>query len=57
MLAYFVHLLFPRDGIVASDNYVHILPGDTVTILVERDEPGPDPPSLRVRTLADVVGR
>ena len=30
--AYFVHLLFPVDGIVASDNYVPILPGEPVTL-------------------------
>ncbi|MBM3123177.1 MAG: hypothetical protein FJZ97_13485 [Chloroflexi bacterium] len=32
VLAYFAHLLLPVDGIVASDNYVHVLPGEPVVI-------------------------
>jgi beta-mannosidase len=32
VLAYFAHLVFPVDGIVASDNYVHVLPGEPTVI-------------------------
>ncbi len=39
VLAYFVHLVFPVDGIVASDNYVPVLPGEPSAIRFTSPEP------------------
>ncbi len=50
VLAYFVHLVFPVDGVQASDNYVHVLPGEPAILQVTA--PGPlDPGEVQVQAL------
>ncbi len=50
VLAYFVHLVFPVDGVEASDNYVHLLPGEPTVLQVSSPEPF-DPGAVRIGAL------
>jgi len=50
VLAYFVHLVFPIDGVEASDNYVHVIPGQPAAVVVRSPEPL-DPEAVQVRSL------
>jgi beta-mannosidase len=49
-LAYFVHLVFPVDGVEASDNYVHVLPSRPAVIRVRSAEPL-DPAAVEIGAL------
>jgi beta-mannosidase len=56
--AYGVRLTLEGVGARFSDDYFHLLPGDSVAVLVTPDRPVPDlPRRLRVRTLAGVSRR
>jgi beta-mannosidase len=54
--AYGVRLSVPGSGARFSDNYLHLLPGDTVTVRVEPEAFGTDlASSLSLRTLSDLT--
>jgi beta-mannosidase len=54
--AYGVRLNVPGSGARFSDNYLHLLPGDTVTVRVEPEASGIDlASSLSLRTLSDLT--